>query len=301
MLLLALDTSTRQASVALCTEQQLLGEYTWQVGNNHSVELLERIQRLFAECDTRLSALDAIAVANGPGSFNGVRVALTTAKSLAFALRKPLVGISTLDSIAAAHSDWPGPVCAILEAGRSELYVACYIFEQGDEGEQSEQDVMGSTRLRRLSDYQIQSPQEVGTFLREHLSEWLGVPGKRELPTVLLCGEISAASREALHTHITHIQQKHRFAGAIASSRHASALALLAMRRMQDGQMDDPLLLEPLYLRRPSITTSTRKQSLQSGAAGSSDTPGKSAQAAKKTGPTTGQSETEREEGALRH
>src|SRR5690348_3394753 len=113
MLLLALDTSTRQASIALCTEEILLGEYTWQVGNNHSVELLERIQRLVTECGQTMQSLEAIAVATGPGSFNGLRVAVATAKSLAFVLSIPLVGISTLDVIATQQQHWPDPICAV--------------------------------------------------------------------------------------------------------------------------------------------------------------------------------------------
>ena len=281
MLLLALDTSTQQASVALCTRQTLLGEYTWHVGNNHSVELLERIQRLFAECDTPMQALDAIATATGPGSFNGLRVALTAAKSLAFALQKPLVGVSTLDIIAAAHREWRGPVCALLEAGRSELYTACYTFEQTDDTE-------GSNTLRRLSDYLVLSPEEISVLLQEQMHGWLGirsVPGVREmpaLPTILFCGEISDAARAALHSSM---QFKHHLAGPLESTRHASLLASLALQRIQNGQEDDPLLLEPLYIRRPSITTSSRKQPLLGG----------------KSPRLAGQSQTEREEGALRH
>ena len=284
MLLLALDTSTRQASVALCTEQALLGEYTWHVGNNHSVELLERIQRLFAECDTTIQTLDAIAVATGPGSFNGLRVALTTAKSLAFALRKPLVGVSTLDIIAAGHHEWHGPICTVLEAGRSELYTACYTFEQtaGDRAGSDEGNADIQGQMRRLSDYQVLSPEEMSFLVREQIGTRLGVPGERELPTTLFCGEMSDTSRQALHTHM---QSKHVFAGSIASTRHASILALIALQRVRNGQVDDPLSLEPLYVRRPSITTSTRKQPLLGG---------------KSPGPA-GLSKTEREEGALRH
>ena len=127
---MALDTSTRQASIALCSEDELVGENSWHVGNNHSVELLDRIQRLIAECGKAMSEIDAVAVATGPGSFNGVRVALATAKALAFALKIPLVGVSTLDIIAAQQRQWHGPVCAVLEAGRSELYAACYAFDE---------------------------------------------------------------------------------------------------------------------------------------------------------------------------
>src|SRR5438045_1304643 len=77
MLLLALDTSTRQASIALCSEDELRGEYSWHVGNNHSVELLDRIQRIVVECNKTMQEIDVVAVATGPGSFNGVRVAVS--------------------------------------------------------------------------------------------------------------------------------------------------------------------------------------------------------------------------------
>ncbi len=279
MLLLALDTSTRQASVALCSEDELLGEYNWQVGNNHSVELLGRVRRLMAECGKIMSELDGVAVARGPGSFNGLRVALATAKALAFALKKPLVGMSTLDIIAAQQGQWHGPVCAVLEAGRSELYAACYVFEE------VHSDGAGGVvthRMQQLSDYLLHTPQRLAAYLQEQASDWLGVPGERHLPPFLFCGELSLTSRQVLYAQM---QEQSLFVEGIAATRHASTLAILAMQRLRDGKGDDPLLLEPLYLRRPSITTSTRKQPLLGGL---SHRPG-------------GQSETEREEGALRH
>ncbi|HET9921358.1 MAG TPA: tRNA (adenosine(37)-N6)-threonylcarbamoyltransferase complex dimerization subunit type 1 TsaB [Ktedonobacteraceae bacterium] len=288
MLLLALDTSTRQASVALCTEDQLLGEYSWHIGNNHSVELLDRIQRLSGECDTPLSALDAIAVATGPGSFNGVRVALATAKALAFALQKPLVGVSTLDSIAAGQGQWPGLVCSLLEAGRSELYAACYLFEvqEGVNG-------TATYSMLRLSDYLLLAPQQLSGYLQEQLPTWMDVVGGQPLSPFLFCGEISTASREALREQM---QEQALFAGGLQSTRHASVLAQLARQRLESGDMDDPLSLEPLYLRRPSITTSTRKQPLLGGGSQAHTQPQRLADSR-----PTGSSQTEREEGALRH
>src|SRR5258708_25300090 len=101
MLLLALDTSTRQASVALCSEDTLYGEYTWQVGKNHSVELLDRIQRLLAECGNTMQDIDGVAITTGPGSFNVLCLTVATSKALAFALQKALAGVSTLDIISA--------------------------------------------------------------------------------------------------------------------------------------------------------------------------------------------------------
>ena len=294
MLLLALDTSTRQASVALCSDHELLGEYTWYVGNNHSVELLERIQRLTGESGRTLAELDAIAVATGPGSFNGVRVAVAAAKSLAFALDKPLVGIATLDIVAAQQQQWQGPICAALEAGRGELYAACYEFEP-----QVDDNGNVGYSLLRLSDYQLLGPQQLSSEIQEYLPVWVGVAGERELAPILFCGEISAASQQALRKSL---QELALFAGNLPSTRHASTLARLAMQRLASGNVDNPLSLEPFYLRRPSITTSTRKQPLLDG--------GKAAEreAAAQT-PSTGQgpgsasspAKKEREEGALRH
>ncbi len=257
MLLLTLDTSTRQSSIALCTEDELFGEYLWNAGTNHSVELLGHVKRMMAEYQLSMQQIDAVAVSTGPGSFNGVRVALATAKALAFALKKPLLGISTLDSIAAQQMHWRAPVCAVLEAGRGELYASCYSFDELP-------DASGELtyRLHQLSEYLLLTPQHLATYLLEQANEWVGVPGERGLPPFLFCGEISTASRQALHAQM---QENALFVGTVQSSRRGSVLAMLAWQRLRNGEEDDPLLLEPLYLRRPSITTSTRKRSLLGG------------------------------------
>ena len=275
MLLLALDTSTRQSSVALCSEDSLLGEYTWHAGGNHSVELLDHVQRLCASAQVTLSQLDAVAVAIGPGSFNGVRVALATAKSLAFALQKSLVGVTTLDCIAAQQQLWQGPVCAFLEAGRGELYSACYSFET-----LSTDDRLVSFRLQRLSEYLLSTPQLVAASFQAQAPTWF--PAENGLPLWLFCGEISEPSRLTLASLFP---EQCLFAGPNRSARRASVLASLAFQRLQAGEQDDPLVLEPFYLRRPSITKSSRKQPLLGGASLHS----------------SGEHDTEREEGALRH
>jgi tRNA threonylcarbamoyladenosine biosynthesis protein TsaB len=226
MLLLALDTSTRQASLAICTEDELLGEYTWHVGNNHSVELLARVQRIIAECNKTMQDIDVVAVATGPGSFNGVRVAVSAAKALAFSLHKPIVGIGTLDIIA-AQQHWHGPICSILEAGRSELYAACYTV---DKTGNSNGDIIYA--MRKLSDYLLLSPQHLAGYLQEQASTWFGVPGKRELPLFLFCGEISLASRQALFAQM---QEKCVFVNSLQVTRKASVLAMLALQRLHDG------------------------------------------------------------------
>ncbi|HEY1350185.1 MAG TPA: tRNA (adenosine(37)-N6)-threonylcarbamoyltransferase complex dimerization subunit type 1 TsaB [Ktedonobacteraceae bacterium] len=280
MLLLALDTSTRQASVALCNEQHLYGEYSWQVGNNHSVELLERIRRLFAECGMSLSALDGIAVATGPGSFNGVRVAVAVAKTLAFALQRPLIGISTLEVGAAQHQQWPGPVCSLLAAGRAELYAACYLFDV------QQSDGLLVYRPRQLGSSQLLAPQEVAHYIQSQIQSPLEAPAETQAWPCLCCGEISDQMRQVLSAHLP---APVFFAPQIWSVRRASVLASLASVRLAENRLDDPLVLEPFYLRRPSITTSARKQPLLGGGQSVS------------TDQSNHQPQTERDEGALRH
>jgi len=301
MQLLAFDTSTMgSASVSLCSEHELLCEYTWLAGNNnHSIDLFASIQRIIAERQLSLQQLDAIAVAIGPGSFNGLRVALSTAKGLAFALGKPLVGISTLELIAARQAHWQGIVCALLQAGPAQFYAACYRFIP-----RASSDGLLTYRTQQLGDYQVLTAPALADYLRTHAQEWAATSSMEEgsgasnelkelnelhgaheskasvLP-FLLCGEISAASRQTL----LQLLPQSLFLNAAQSARHASTLAQLAVQRLLDGLEDDPVSLEPLYLRRPSITSSTRKQPLLAGFA-------------ERTGD---HDKTEREQGALRH
>ncbi len=280
MLLLALDTSTRYSSIALCSADELYGEYTWHSANNHSVELLTSTQRLLNDCHRTFQQVDAFAVATGPGSFNGVRVALATAKTLAFTLRKPLVGISSLDISAMQLHHAAGLVCAVQEAGRSEVYAASYLLEAPDAtGDEP------IAHLKQLGDYLLVTPQQLAAHLQEqdeHVRELLHLSAGQPLPPILFCGEIAPASRQSL---LTHLSTQCLFVSSPATARRASTLALLAMQRLRANQGDDPLSLEPLYLRRPSITISARKQPLL----GTGDR--------QSSGPQT----TERGEGALRH
>ena len=278
MLQLALDTSTRYSSIALCSESELYGEYTWYSGNNHSVELFEYTQRLCTQAQVSLPQVELIAVAIGPGSFNGVRVALATAKALAFALKKPLIGVSTLDIIAFQQRVYGirQPICAILEAGRSEVYAASYLFDElrSPHGELS-------YHMKKLGDYLLVTPERLVAYLQEHVTDWFLQNGE-SLPTVVFCGEISATTQLALYSSLP---QRSLFVRDVQAARRAVSLAAIALQHMSEGHIDDPLLLEPLYLRRPSITKSTRKQSLFGAT----------------TPPSTDQHTIEREKGALRH
>lgn len=222
-MLLAIDTSTSYASVALAHEGRLLGELNWEVGQRHSAELFGRVDMLLQAAHIAPSALDGVAVATGPGSFNGVRVALTTAKSFAFSLGIPLYGHPTLDVIAWGHA-WAGlPVWSILEAGRGQVYAAHYA------------PATTAVNWQPDIDYMVVMPPELTAGVKE---------------AVIFAGELRPETRAVL----AGLKEHARFAPALAV-RRASWLAELALARASG---DDPLSLEPLYLRRPNITTSSR-------------------------------------------
>ena len=103
MKILAMDSSAVAASVALCEDERLLGEYTICNGNTHSQTLLPMTEELLSRFGITTDDVDLFAVSNGPGSFTGVRIGVATLKGLAFGKDKPCVGVSTLEEIGRAH------------------------------------------------------------------------------------------------------------------------------------------------------------------------------------------------------
>jgi tRNA threonylcarbamoyladenosine biosynthesis protein TsaB len=250
-MLVALDTSTSQASIAAVRDGHLAAELTWDVGRRHSQELLVRLQWLLEMCDARPGDLTGVAVALGPGSFNGVRVALAAAKSLAFARELPLYGFSTLDVSAWGHADPGGALCAVLEAGRGELYAARYALRAADlvtesAGSPAAAPVWVAGALWRVSEYEVLTPAALAQT----------TPGQ-----VLICGEWRAATRLALWEAFG---ARARFAAELGG-RRASWLAALALERRLRGMADEPAKIEPLYLRRPAITVSGKRSPLDPG------------------------------------
>ena len=126
-MLLAIDTSTKQAGIALYDGARgLVAEYNWHSANRHTEELMPAVAQMLAQAGVTPGALRAVAVALGPGSFTGLRVGLAAAKGLALAHGLTLLGIPTLDVVAYPHQAQPVPVIAVLQAGRGRVYWAPY-------------------------------------------------------------------------------------------------------------------------------------------------------------------------------
>jgi tRNA threonylcarbamoyladenosine biosynthesis protein TsaB len=215
-MLLAIDTATSFAGLALWDEGQLWAEEAWYSNLTHSVQLMPRIQRMLASQQLTVEALSAIGVSLGPGSFTGLRTGLAAAKGLALPHRLPLVGIATLDAVSYPFQRTSAPVWAVIQAGRGRIGVACYGHADGT-----------WTQI---------VPPTLTTF------EGLCQVAR---PPALFAGEIdernAALLRQALGPEVVIPSPALRF-------RRAGCLAELAAARLANNDADDAGTLSPIYL-----------------------------------------------------
>lgn len=126
MRILALDTSAKTGSVALCDDDSLLVEMTLEMNRTHSERLLVALDAALKTIDVPLDSVELVATSVGPGPFTGIRMGVTTAKALAFSRGIPVVGVPTLDAIAFSYRYRLGELCVLLDARKDEVYAAQY-------------------------------------------------------------------------------------------------------------------------------------------------------------------------------
>ena len=131
MLILAFETSAKAASVALHDGQKLLGESYQNTGLTHSQTLMVMAEDLLKQCGKTAADVTAVAVAEGPGSFTGVRIGVAAAKGFAWGAGIPCYGVSTLEAMAASLNAWEGTVCPVMDARRSQVYNALFAANCG--------------------------------------------------------------------------------------------------------------------------------------------------------------------------
>jgi tRNA threonylcarbamoyladenosine biosynthesis protein TsaB len=130
-MLLAIDTATKVMSIALHDGRAVLAEHTWHTANNHTVELAPAVYDMLEQCDVGVARLTALAVSIGPGSYSGLRVGVAMAKGLASARSLPLIGVSSLDTIAAGQPHYQGGLVVVVQAGRGRVTVGRYQWRKG--------------------------------------------------------------------------------------------------------------------------------------------------------------------------
>ncbi|MHB1318148.1 MAG: tRNA (adenosine(37)-N6)-threonylcarbamoyltransferase complex dimerization subunit type 1 TsaB [Anaerolineae bacterium] len=219
-MILAIDTATRTASIALYNSTGVLAEESWRSKNNHSVEVMPAIARLVERQGCSMRDLSGIAVSLGPGSFTGLRIGMSVAKGLCLGLEIPIVGVPSLQVAAYAAGDPGCPILAVDEAGRGRICVGRYSYENGLPA------LQGSIQLQQAEEWtpdlseMVLVTGEVDAALADHL---LSLPGAENLSIVSLAGSL----------------------------RRAGFLGELAWERLERGDTDDLDTLEPVYVQQP--------------------------------------------------
>ena len=218
-LILCIETATPVCSVALAENGKVLAYKEDSGSNSHSSELTGFIEEVFTRTGRAISELDAIAVSAGPGSYTGLRIGVSSAKGLAYALDIPLIGIGTLNSMACGAKEEAGPgdeckyFCPMIDARRMEVY--CAVFDN-------------SLQMVRETEAEIINGQSFSGFLNE---------GK-----VLFFGNGAEKCEPLLSFHPNAI-----FRGGMgASARH---MCSRAWEKFEKKSFEDVAAFEPSYLK----------------------------------------------------
>lgn len=218
MKILALDTSTTGCSTAIMDNGVVAAELTTVNNQTHSKHLMIMIETVCGMSGLEIGAMDGFAVSIGPGSFTGLRIGISTIKGLAWSLKKPVVGISSLAALAWQCATGPYLVCPLLDARKHEVYSCRYRFSAGELGKDGND--------------QVSTPAEVINDIRE--------------PCMFIGNGATLYRKE--------ISQKLGDLAYFAGGRHdlirASSIAELSADRFVHQQTDDVTSLVPHYIRK---------------------------------------------------
>ena len=219
MLILAFETSAKAASVALTENGKLLGESYQNTGLTHSQTLMVMAEDLLKQCGKTVGDLTAVAVAEGPGSFTGVRIGVAAAKGLSWGGELPCCGVSTLEAMAVSLGAYEGYVCPCMDARRNQVYNGLFYAKNG--------------KLERLAPDRAISLADLGEELK-----------KREGP-IFLVGDGSTLCYNTLVAAVPGLvlPPEHRM------HQRAVGVALVAEEMLREGKPCDGNALTPNYLR----------------------------------------------------
>lgn len=218
---LSIDTTSVFGSVALSDGRNLIAEEQQGVRSTHSERLIESIDHLLNLAGWKKSELQAIAVALGPGSFTGLRIGLGTAKGMALALSLPIVGVSSLESLALNAAGFGGTVVTLIDARRGELYAAGWKVTIG-------------ARPKPVFNECVIPPKKLTDRIKK-------IKGG-----IILVGDGAIAYRDFLKTNLGKRAQIAEGSMALAQAHN---LALLSFSKLKRNKSDDLAGLVPNYIR----------------------------------------------------
>ncbi len=223
-MLLAVDTSTAQIGLGLYDGVQVIAESIWQSRQHHTIELAPALAELMKRTGVAMADVQAVGVALGPGSFTALRVGLAFVKGLALARKLALVGIPTLDIVAAGQPAAKMPLVAVLQAGRGRI--AAQHYKPADEPQHA------------LCPWTAQGAAEITNA--DALADSI------EKPTIV-AGELTQGERQRLARKKVNVL----LPAPPQCVRRPAVLAQLAWARFQEGRVAEAESLSPIYLQLP--------------------------------------------------
>ncbi|MGO1469714.1 MAG: tRNA (adenosine(37)-N6)-threonylcarbamoyltransferase complex dimerization subunit type 1 TsaB [Tissierella sp.] len=219
MITLGLDTSTKVASIAVIDEERIIGEYSLSKDMSHSEKLMPMIKEVLDNIDIKIEDIDLYTVAVGPGSFTGLRIGITTVKSFSHLFNKPIIGVSTLESLAYNLSGSHATIMPILDARRDRIYTALYKFD--------------GPQIIEIEGSQILEIKD----LKEKL---------KSFDNIAVNGAGSIAYKEEIKSQL---EDKVYFGSRGQNITRAASIAELGLKKYKEGKRDDPFTLIPEYIR----------------------------------------------------
>jgi tRNA threonylcarbamoyladenosine biosynthesis protein TsaB len=219
MKILALDTATNSCSVAVADSVAgMLSESTVVTRQTHSKHLMEMIDGVIRMSGLQLPEIDGFAVTKGPGSFTGLRIGISVIKGLAFAMNRPVVGVSSLDALAVQFPFSSHLICTLLDARKKEVYCARYRFERAV--------------LKKETEEYTASPAGAVEDIRE---------------PCLFVGNGARLYQQLISDAVGEFAQ---FASPFFHTIRASSVAGLSIKRFEENDTDDATGLVPHYIRK---------------------------------------------------
>lgn len=221
MKVLAIDTSTVIAAVAVMDDEKLLGEYSINNKKTHSQKLMVMVNEIMKNLDLKPSDIDVFAASIGPGSFTGLRIGVATAKAMAYAMSKPVVGVPTLDALAYNIVTSRSVICPILDARNNQVFTALYESD--------------GKKLEKMTDYMGIPVSELVEFIKQNDMQ------------VIFTGDAVDLHMEYFKSELG---ENCEFAPLGSRLQRGASVAELAIQMAKEGKLSDSFELLPFYLRK---------------------------------------------------
>ncbi|HOQ01636.1 MAG TPA: tRNA (adenosine(37)-N6)-threonylcarbamoyltransferase complex dimerization subunit type 1 TsaB [Acetivibrio clariflavus] len=231
MKVLAIDTSTVIAAVAIMDDEKLLGEYSINNKKTHSQKLMVMIDEIMKNLDLKPSDIDVFAASIGPGSFTGLRIGVTTAKAMAYAANKPVVGVPTLDALAYNVVTSKFVICPILDARNNQVFTALYEVKDG--------------KLERTTEYMGIPVSELVQIIRQNDKK------------VIFTGDAVDLHKEYF---MSELGENCEFAPLGSRLQRGASVAELAIMMAKEGKLTSSFELVPFYLRKSQAEREMEKK-----------------------------------------